>query len=100
MTMPAAIEWSTRLYPENRRPIALVNTSFHLGSIVALQTTGAVLTVLGWTGALTLLGTLVAALFGGVVCYVVVSGARGPVDRWAGPGNQGRRAPTGTMMPK
>jgi hypothetical protein len=25
VTLPSSIEWSTRLYPQNRRPVALIN---------------------------------------------------------------------------
>jgi hypothetical protein len=63
VTLPSSIEWSTRLYPQNRRPVALINSSFQAGSIIALQTTGLLLASIGWGGVLTALGTMVAVVF-------------------------------------
>lgn len=45
------------------RPVALTNTSFHLGSILAVELTGIALPVLGWLGVLATLGSIVAAVF-------------------------------------
>jgi predicted MFS family arabinose efflux permease len=63
--VPVTIDWSSRPYPAaaRARPVALINTSFNLGSIVALQTTGAVLPMLGWAGVLVSLGTMIALVF-------------------------------------
>lgn len=63
VTLPSSIEWSTRLYPQNRRPVALINSSFQAGSIIALQITGLLLASIGWGGVLTALGTMVAVVF-------------------------------------
>jgi hypothetical protein len=63
VTLPSSIEWSTRLYPQNRRPVALINSSFQAGSIIALQTTRLLLASIGWGGVLTALGTMVAVVF-------------------------------------
>jgi MFS family permease len=51
---PATTEWSSRRYPAELRalPVALINTSFHLGSIRAVQLTGWALPALGWRGVL------------------------------------------------
>jgi hypothetical protein len=37
VTLPCCVEWSTLVYPRNRRPVALVNASFQIGSIIALR---------------------------------------------------------------
>ena len=52
-------------YPhaERARSVALVNTSFNLGSIVAVQATDAALLVLGWSGILIILAAVVATVF-------------------------------------
>jgi MFS family permease len=69
--LPTCVVWSTAHYSEaeRARPVALINTSFHLGSILAVQLTGVALPVFGWLGVLVSLGTIVAAVF------VVVAGA-------------------------
>jgi predicted MFS family arabinose efflux permease len=56
---PSCIEWSARLYPGNKRPVALINTSFNVGSIIALQLTGVLLALVGWTGVILALAALV-----------------------------------------
>jgi MFS family permease len=63
--LPTCVAWSTAHYEEAKRarPVALINTSFHLGSIVAVQLTGIVLPVLGWLGVLASLGAIVAVVF-------------------------------------
>jgi MFS family permease len=63
--LPTCVTWSTRHYPpaERARPVALVNTSFQIGSIIAMQLTGAALTTIGWFGVLTVLGTMIALVF-------------------------------------
>jgi MFS family permease len=62
VTTPSCIEWSTRLYPGNRRPVALINTSFHIGAIIALQLTGVLLMLAGWTSVLIALAALVCCV--------------------------------------
>ena len=81
--LPTCVAWSTAHYPqaERARPVALVNTSFNLGSIVAVQLTGIALPVLGWLGVLVILGTIVAAVFLVVVGTVIASSLRGAVIR-------------------
>lgn len=59
VTMISSIEWSARIYGGGKRPLALVNTSFLVGSIVAQQMTGAFLAMLGWSGVLYLFATFV-----------------------------------------
>jgi MFS family permease len=71
---PTTVEWSSRLYPpaERARPIALINTSFHIGSIVAMQGTGAMLAIGGWPLVLAVLATLslaVLALIAGTAAW-------------------------------
>jgi MFS family permease len=63
--LPTCVVWSTAHYSEaeRARPVALINTSFHLGSIVAVQLTGIALPLLGWPGVLASLGTIVAVVF-------------------------------------
>jgi predicted MFS family arabinose efflux permease len=63
--LPTCVTWSTRHYPpaERARPVALVNTSFQIGSIIAMQLTGAALTTIGWFGVLTVLGTMITLVF-------------------------------------
>jgi hypothetical protein len=53
--------------------VALVNTSFNLGSIVAVQLTGVALPVLGWVGVLVILGAIVAAVFLVVVGTIIAA---------------------------
>jgi MFS family permease len=63
--LPTCVVWSTAHYSEaeRARPVALINTSFHLGSILAVQLTGVALPVFGWLGVLVNLGSIVAAVF-------------------------------------
>jgi MFS family permease len=63
--LPTCIAWSTSHYPQagRARPVALVNTAFNIGSIVAVQATGALLPVVGWSGVLIVLGIAVTAVF-------------------------------------
>jgi MFS family permease len=68
VTSPSCIEWSTRLYPNNRRPVALINTSFHIGSIIALQLTGLLLVFGGMTVIIVL-----AVLVGCVLALLLAS---------------------------
>lgn len=51
---PTAIAWGSALYAQTARarPVALVNLSFQVGSILAAQTVAAVLPTLGWSGLL------------------------------------------------
>jgi MFS family permease len=58
---PTCVEWSSRCYPpaDRARPVALINTSFHIGSIVSAQLTGSALAVLGWHGVLRTLGIII-----------------------------------------
>jgi MFS family permease len=55
--LPICVAWSTSYYPrtERARPVALANTSFNIGSIVAVQMAGTLLPVLGWSGVLVVL---------------------------------------------
>jgi MFS family permease len=63
--LPTCVAWATAHYPkaERARPVALVNTSFNLGSIVAVQAAGALLPVIGWSGVLIVLGVIIASVF-------------------------------------
>jgi len=81
--LPTCIAWSTAHYPRaaRARPVALVNTSFNLGSIVAVQLTGVALPLLDWLGVLVILGTIVVAVFLVVVWTVIASSLRGAVIR-------------------
>jgi predicted MFS family arabinose efflux permease len=65
---PTCVEWASRDYPpaERARPVALINTTFHIGAMLSVQFTGVALTALGWPGILSLLAT--------VVCVVLVIG--------------------------
>jgi MFS family permease len=67
--LPTCIAWSTSHYlqAERARPVALVNTSFNLGSVLALQIIGTALDAIGWAGVLLTLGMIVAAVFAAVV---------------------------------
>lgn len=58
---PTCVEWASHCYPPaaRARPVALINTSFHIGSIVSAQLTGWTLAVLGWHGVLTTLATII-----------------------------------------
>src|SRR5207248_1301234 len=44
---PTCVEWSSRPYPpaERARPVALINTTFNCGSILAIQATGSILPI-------------------------------------------------------
>jgi MFS family permease len=66
--LPAAIAWLTAFYPPEQRakPIALANTCFYAGSIIATQIVGLALPTLGWFGAIVTLGIVVAG-----VCAIV-----------------------------
>jgi MFS family permease len=62
---PTCVQWSSRQYPvaERARPVALINTTFNLGSVFAMQTTGSLLPILGWRAVLMILMlTIVAVL--------------------------------------
>jgi MFS family permease len=59
---PTAVQWSGVRYPASPRPVALVNTSFNLGSILALSVTGWLLPMFGWRGVLSLLASIVTAV--------------------------------------
>jgi Protein of unknown function (DUF1153) len=72
--LPCAIEWSTRLYPDNRRPVSLANSSFQVGSIIALQLSGVLWPIIGPVGVLITLGSTIA------IAFVVVTGQA--VNRW------------------
>jgi MFS family permease len=86
--LPTCVTWSTHHYPpaERARPVALVNTSFQIGSIIAMQLTGAALTTIGWFGVLTALGTMIMLVF--VICAITswwrpgASGARPAAAPW------------------
>ena len=67
---PTCVEWSARLYPPaaRARPVALINASFTVGSLLAVQVTGVALGSLGWTGILRLLAVLVLMVLA-VVAY-------------------------------
>src|SRR5215472_8201314 len=58
---PTCVEWASHCYPPaaRARPVALINMSFHIGSIVSAQLTGWTLAVLGWHGVLTTLATII-----------------------------------------
>jgi MFS family permease len=71
--MPSCITWSTSHYrqAERARPVALINTCFNVGSITAVQITGAALNVIGWSGVLVILGTIITGMFLIVVGHVI-----------------------------
>jgi MFS family permease len=72
VVMPSCITWATFYYTkaERARPVALANTSFSIGSIMAVQITGAGLNVIGWSGVLVILGTIIAAM-----CFILAGHA-------------------------
>lgn len=61
---PTCIEWSSRPYPPaaRARPVALINTTFNFGSIVAVQAAGSLLPLIGWRGVLIALGLIVLSV--------------------------------------
>ena len=82
--LPTCVVWSTAhtLKAERARPVALVNTTFHCGSIVAVQLTGIGLPVLGWLGVLVGLGTCVAVVFLIVAASIVAGGVASVFRRY------------------
>ena len=78
VVMPSCITWSTSRYPqaERARQVALINTSFSLGSLAALGITGAGLNVIGWSGVLVILGTIVTGMFLVLVGHLIASSLR------------------------
>jgi len=67
--LPTCVEWSSRPFrpAERARPVALINTIFHVGAIISLQIVGSALALIGWPGVLVLLTAIVlsiAALIG------------------------------------
>ena len=76
ITMISCVEWSTRLYDTtNKRPVALVNTSFLTGSIIAQQLTGAFLLMIGWSGVLSLFAAIILVVLA-LVCVQASSSVR------------------------
>jgi MFS family permease len=64
VVLPGCVTWATSFYAqtERGRPVALVNACFHIGSITAMQITGAGLNLIGWSGVLIILATIVVAV--------------------------------------
>jgi MFS family permease len=91
--LPTCIAWATAHYPqaERARPVALINTSFNLGSILAVQVTGAALAVIGWTGLLIVLGAMIAALFAIVTGQTIAAWLRGTAAPPSAPPSGRRR---------
>jgi MFS family permease len=73
--LPTCITWSTSHFTqaERARPVALINTSFNLGSILAVQATGALIPVIGWPGALLALGATIGAVFASLPLWLWLS---------------------------
>jgi MFS family permease len=95
--LPTCVTWSTRHYlpAERARPVALVNTSFQIGSIIAMQLTGAALTTIGWFGVLTVLDTMITLVLIIIVGHLIAANLRGAPQsssqataraRWLPPG--------------
>ena len=64
--IPTAVDWLAGSYPpaERARPVALINTSFHIGAIVSMQLTGGGLALMGWSGVLAVLVGIIFAVGG------------------------------------
>jgi MFS family permease len=73
---PTTVEWSSRLYPPaaRARPVALINTSFHVGSIIAMQATRALLALEGWQYVLSALAVPAFAVFIAAILSAAHSG--------------------------
>jgi MFS family permease len=59
VTLPSCVEWSTRLYPGSKQPVALMNTVFQLGYIIAAQIVGLAVSTIAWSGVLLVMAGLV-----------------------------------------
>lgn len=78
--LPTCVAWATSYYPrtERARPVALVNTSFNVGSIAAVQAAGALLPAIGWTGVLLVLAIPVLLVFSIVALNAAQSAISAP----------------------
>jgi MFS family permease len=74
---PTTTEWFSRRYPktESARPVALINTSYHTGSILAVQTIGWLLPVFGWAFVLGILSTITTCVLL-VICAQITNEQR------------------------
>jgi MFS family permease len=72
---PTTTEWSSRQYPpaERARPVALINTSYHCGAIIAVQSTGFLLPLLGWRSILLSIGVMILAVLAIVLAAAVTA---------------------------